>query len=88
MDNIKDDKYYILKAVSDIDLVKKYIGEKTYDQFIKDDLLIDAVMFRLIQMVENIKNLSDTFKNAHPEIHWSEIIGFRNGIVHEYGRTD
>ena len=88
MDNIKSDKYFIIKAVSDIDLIKKYVGEKSYDQFVNDDLLVDAVMFRLIQMVENLKNLSDEFKNANPKIHWGEIIGFRNGIVHEYGKTD
>ena len=88
MDNIKSDKYFIIKAVSDNNLIKKYVGEKSYDQFVNDDLLVDAVMFRLIQMVENLKNLSDEFKNANPKIHWGEIIGFRNGIVHEYGKTD
>ena len=45
-------------------------------------------MFRMIQLVENIKNISLIFKNEHPEISWHKIIGFRNGIVHEYGKTD
>ena len=45
-------------------------------------------MFRLIQLVENIKNISLEFKNNHQEIEWGKIVGFRNGIVHEYGKTD
>ena len=53
-----------------------------------DQKLNDSIMFRFIQLIENIKNLSDEFKNENPQIPWGDIIGFRNGIVHEYGHTD
>ena len=53
-----------------------------------DDELVDAVMFRLIQLIENIKNISQEFKTKNAHIPWGNIIGFRNGIVHEYGKTD
>ena len=45
-------------------------------------------MFRLVQLIENIKKLSNNFKEQNSEIPWGKIIGFRNGIVHEYGKTD
>ena len=45
-------------------------------------------MFRLVQLIENIKNISEQFKNNHSEIPWHKIIGFRNKLVHEYGKTD
>ena len=45
-------------------------------------------MFRLVQLIENVKNISEEFKNENPQIPWGDIIGFRNGIVHEYGKTD
>ena len=45
-------------------------------------------MFRFVQLIENIKNISSNFKEKHSYIPWKEIIGFRNGIVHEYGETD
>ena len=88
MDNKKDDRYYATKAIADIDAISKYMRGKSYDGFVSDGLLTDAIMFRLIQLVESIKNISDSCKREHPEIHWGEIIGFRNGIVHEYGKTD
>ena len=53
-----------------------------------DQKLNDSIMFRFIQLIENIKNLSDEFKNENPQIPWGDIIGFRNGIVHEYGETN
>ena len=88
MDNIKDDSYYAQLIINNIDAIQKYIANKTYDEFLIDEKLIDAIMFRLVQLIENIKNISPEFKEEHPEFPWGKIIGFRNGIVHEYGKTD
>ncbi len=88
MDNVKNDKYYALKIVENIDAIKNYISDKSYEEFISDGELIDAIMFRFVQLIENIKNISTSFKEEHNYIPWGEIIGFRNGIVHEYGKTD
>ena len=88
MDNIKNDKYYAQMIVDNINAIQKYMGEKTYDEFLNDEQLIDAVMFRLIQLIENIKNISTEFKEKNNHIPWGKIMGFRNGIVHEYGETD
>ena len=38
--------------------------------------------------IENIKNISAEFKEKNNHIPWGKIMGFRNGIVHEYGETD
>lgn len=84
----KDDAYYFEKTLIDINAIIKYTAGISYDDFMSDDQLIDAVMFRLIQMIENIKNISKEFKEEHKEIPWGDIMGFRNGIVHEYGETD
>jgi len=88
MVKIKDDSLYVSKALTDINAIIKYSSNKTYEEFMMDDELIDAVMFRLIQLVENIKGLSDEFKQNYQNIPWHKIIGFRNRIVHEYGETD
>lgn len=88
MDNKKNDKYYALKAKENINTIQRYIGNKTYDEFMSDEELIDAIMFRLVQLIENIKNISDEFKSENSYVPWGKIMGFRNGIVHEYGKTD
>lgn len=88
MDNIKGDKYFAKKAIENINIIKNYLANKDYNEFVTDDQLVDAVMFRLIQLVENIKGISINFKIINPQIPWGKIIGFRNGIVHEYGKTD
>ena len=89
MNNIKDDMYYINKALGEIKIIEEYIKHiDSYQSFVSDGLTIDGVMFRLIQLIEHIKNLSEEFKRDHSNIPWGDIIGFRNGIVHEYGKTD
>ena len=88
MDNLKNDRYYVSKANENIKAIQRYIGRKTYEEFISDEELIDAIMFRLVQLIENIKNLSDEFKRKNDYVPWGKIMGFRNGIVHDYGKTD
>ena len=88
MDNIKNDVYYIKKILENIQAIIGYTKKITYREFINDIKVIDATMFRLIQMIENINHLSKEYKNMHSSIKWGQISGFRNGIVHDYGKTD
>ena len=89
MDNVKNDKYYMHKAIEDIEAIEEYTKGISYEDFVKDGRTLDAVMFRLIQMIESIKNISDDFKEKTMSItDWRKVMGFRNGIVHEYGETD
>lgn len=88
MDNPKNDSYYISKAIEDIDIIVSYSNNMSYDEFVENRQRNDAIMFRLVQMVESIKNISKEFRQEHSEVPWGDIIGFRNGLVHEYGKTD
>ena len=88
MDNLKNDNYYARKIIENIVAIERYVEGVTYEQFVKDGELVDAVMFRFVQLIENIGNISTNFKNNNKQIPWGKIMGFRNGIVHEYGKTD
>jgi uncharacterized protein with HEPN domain len=37
---------------------------------------------------EAARKVSQETRNAHPEIPWSEIIGMRNRLIHEYSRIN
>ncbi len=45
-------------------------------------------MFRLIQVSEDAKKVSDTLKAAYPQISWGDVYGLRNRIVHDYGTVN
>ncbi len=88
MDNNKNDTYYKNIILNDVEKILKYSNGLSYEEFIDDEELIDAILFRLIQISENIKKPSNEFKTGHSNIPWNEIVGFRNKIVHDYGKTD
>lgn len=88
MSNKKDNNYYINKIIENIDAIIRYTKNKSEDELLCDNILLDAIMFRLVQLAENINNLSYEFRNKYSTIPRGEIIGFRNGIVHDYGKTN
>ena len=88
MDNKKNNKYYIDKILVDLDFLIKHTKNITKEEFEKNELLLDSIMFRFIQISEHIKKLTTQFRNEHSNIPWKDIIGLRNRIVHEYGNVD
>lgn len=85
MDNVKDDRYYLEKIVSDLKFVIDHTRGLTQEEMGENDLLIDSIMFRIVQVAENSAKLSEAFRLSHPEIPWTAIRGMRNRIVHNYG---
>ena len=58
MDNIKDDNYYINKILDDLQFVITHTEGKTEKGIICNELLVDSIMFRIIQIAENNSKLS------------------------------
>ena len=88
MNNHKDDNYYIEKVVEDLLFINKHMKEVTMKQLKNNEILLDSMLFRLIQIQENIKKLTIEFKMKNDYIPWFAISGIRNRIVHDYGNID
>ncbi len=60
----------------------------TWEAFEKSRLHQFA-MVKLVEIIgEAARSLSDTTRDAHPEIPWPAMIGMRNHLVHRYFRID
>lgn len=73
--------YYILDEI-------QYILDKT-ESLTVDDIRLDPDLSRSIPrsleiIGEAVKNLSPGFRDAHPEIPWSDIAGMRDKLIHGY----
>lgn len=89
MDNFKNDNYYLKKIVNDIDFIIEHTEDiNTSAELKKDEILLDSVLFRLIQISENLVKLTESFKNKHREVPWRAIKGMRNRVIHDYGEVD
>ena len=88
MDNVKDDRYYVGKIKTDLEFLIEHTKGKTKKEIEEDEVLIDSIMFRIIQISENNGKLSDRFKAEHSDVPWLAVKGMRNRIVHDYGYVD
>lgn len=88
MDNKKDDCYYAQKIKQDLLFITVHMRNISQDELNEDEVLLDSMMFRMIQISENEKKLTDNYKQMRKEIPWNSIYGLRNRIVHDYGNVD
>ena len=79
------------KVVQRIDGVLKSINKVieemngvSFDDFLTDRMLMDAVSFRLIQIGERMVKLEQLLRDKYPELPWSQARKMRNIIVHDY----
>lgn len=52
-----------------------------------DNTRADSMLFRMIQISECAKKLSDEYKSEYTNIPWYALYGLRNRIVHDYGNV-
>ena len=88
MDNVKTDSYYIEKIRKDLEFIVKHMRNVDIEELNANEVLLDSMMFRMIQISANAKRLTEEYRLAHGDIPWSSIFGLRNRIVHEYGNVD
>ena len=88
MDNIKNDYYYIHKIKEDLKFIVVHMKEIDLEELSANEILLDSMMFRMIQISESAKSLSDEYRNRRRNIPWNALFGIRNRIVHDYGNVD
>lgn len=88
MDNVKNDAYYIQRILADLRFIAKHMEGVTQEKLEEDEIFLNAMLFRLIQIWESAKKLTEEYKVAHKSIPWVDIAGLRNRLVHDYGNVD
>lgn len=88
MDNVKNDTYYLVHIKEDLSFITEHMRNVDIEELSKNEILLDSMMFRMIQISENSKKLSDKYREERKNIPWEAIFGMRNRIVHDYGNVD
>ena len=53
-----------------------------------DELLQVWVLYHLTVVGEAARNVSEHFRDSHPEVRWSRMVGLRNKVTHGYFDID
>jgi uncharacterized protein with HEPN domain len=64
--------------------IAQYTAEMTYEGFLRETIVQDAVVRNLTIIGEATKRLSPDFRRAHPEIPWRNMAGMRDRLTHDY----
>ncbi len=73
---------HILEAIEKIENYLKHVDN--FEDFLKNDMVSDAVIRELEIIGEAATNINDEFQKEHPDVPWKQMIGIRNTLIHEY----
>ncbi len=84
---MRTDRLRLLDAIEQVALISSFSAPGK-EAFFNDVMIQSAVLHRLALLGEACRGVSIELREAHPEIPWSQIIGFRNVVIHEYFGID
>jgi len=81
-------KIYLEDILTSMLRIIEYIGERNFEEFKNNNMVVDAVVRNFEIIGEASNNLPDEIKNKYPEIPWRKMYGLRNLVSHEYFGID
>ena len=82
------DPQFLLDMLQSAQLAVCYSAGHSETDFLADVQLQDAVIRRILIVAEAARRVSETTRQATPQIPWADINGMRNRLVHEYDDVD
>ena len=76
------------KTMKTFDLIKDYIKDINFKEFLNDRKTQDAVIRNLEIIGEAIKNIPDQFRIKFPKVEWKSFAGMRDILIHQYFGVD
>lgn len=55
VENVKNDQYYIQRIKQDSEFIVVHMANVDIEELSKNDILLDSMLFRMIQISENAK---------------------------------
>ncbi len=88
MNKLEREPTYLADILEATQKIERYLKSINFEQFIKNDLIYDAVIRELEIIGEAANNLSWPTKDKYPEIPWRDIVDTRNKLIHGYSGLD
>lgn len=84
----RDFNLYLNDIKAACEKIIRYTANLTQEQFIKDEILYDAILRNLMIIGEAAKNLPDDTKKQYSNVEWKKICGLRDILAHVYFGID
>lgn len=84
----RDDTVYLRHILDAIARIEEYLSGVDQTTFANTHLLQDGVIRQLQIIGEATSRISSELRERHPDIPWSDIVGMRHKIIHDYFGVD
>lgn len=84
----KEPFFFLQDIQNSIEKIFKYTKDISYEEFISNDMIKDAVERNFEIIGEAVKNLPEDFRNQYPHIPFKQIAGMRDKLIHDYFGVD
>lgn len=75
---------YLEDIITSIFKIEAYTKDLSFEDFINNQMVVDAVVRNLEVVGEAARNIPEEFSDKHPEVPWQEMVSMRNKVIHEY----
>ncbi len=84
----RDPRLWLQDILRGCDRILRYVGDRTREEALGDDLILDGILLNFHVIGEAVKRLPDDLKAAHDDVPWRQIAGMRDIVVHLYFALD
>ena len=75
---------YLEDILASANKIQNYVGNASFEELIKDELKIDAIVRNFEIIGEASSNVPQEINAKYPFVEWRKIADFRNVLAHEY----
>lgn len=74
----RDLRLFLMEILEAIEKIERYIDSLSFEDFVKNEMVVDAVIRNLEIVGEAARNIPEDVRSKYSDISWKRVVGFRN----------